>query len=41
LLRDFQRETGLVRLINGQFISKDEYDKRIQSGESLELWPDS
>ncbi len=38
-LRDFQRENELVRLIDGQFITKEEYEKRIQSGESLELWP--
>ena len=39
LLKDFQKETGLVRLINGQFINGDEYEKQINSGEKLELWP--
>jgi len=37
--KNLQNDSGSVRLINGQFISKDEYDKRIQSGEALELWP--
>lgn len=38
-LRDFQKEMGLVKLISGQFISGEEYEKRIQTGEKLELWP--
>jgi len=38
-LREIQKESNLVRLINGRFISKEEYDKRTQSGEKLELWP--
>jgi len=39
LLRDFQKENDSIRLINGQFIDKGEYEKRINSGEKLELWP--
>lgn len=41
LLRDFQEEEGLVRLIDGRFISKEEYNKKIQSGEKLEFWPEN
>jgi len=40
-LRDIQRESNLVRLINGQFISKEEYNRRVKSGEPLELWPEN
>jgi len=29
---------GLVRLANGQFISKEEFNSRIASGEKLELF---
>ena len=37
-LRDFQKDSGLVRLIDGRFISKEEYKKRTKAGEKLELW---
>ena len=39
LLREFQKEAGLVRLVDGRFIGEEEYNKRIQSGETLEPWP--
>jgi four helix bundle protein len=41
LLKDFQKENDSIRLVNGQFIDKGEYEKRINSGEKLELWPNS
>ena len=39
-LENYQKETGSVRLINGSFISREEYSKRKNSGEKLELWED-
>ena len=39
LLKEFQKDNNLVRLINGQFINKGEYEKRVGSGEKLKLWP--
>lgn len=38
--KNLQRESGSVRLINGSFISREEYNKRKNSGEKLELWED-
>ena len=37
-LENYQKETGSVRLINGSFISREEYSKRKNSGKKLELW---
>jgi len=38
LLKEFQKDNDLVRLIDGQFIDKEEYEKRINFGEKLKLW---
>lgn len=37
---NFQREAGLIRLIDGRFITKEEYNNRKKAGEKLELWED-
>jgi len=37
---NLQRDSDSVRLINGQFISREKYQERIKSGEKLELWED-
>lgn len=38
---NLQRESGSVRLINGQFISQEKYQQRLKAGEELELWEES
>lgn len=39
--KNLQRDSNSIRLINGQFISREEYQKRLKTGEKLELWKDN
>jgi four helix bundle protein len=36
--KNFQKEHDMIRLIDGRFVSKEEYEKRTSAGEKLELW---
>lgn len=38
--RNLQRDSDMIRLIDGRFIRKEEYEKRIEAGEESELWED-
>ena len=40
-LKNLQRDSDSVRLINGQFVSQEKYQQRLKAGEKLELWEDN